>query len=181
MKDKLKIILNCFISLLIIILLIILFISFMSDNQGLKKIGGYSLLSVEGDSMYPKIKNGDLIAIDRKKKNLYEIGDIVSFADVNGNHYDIITHEIVYVEKVGNEYRYHTKGINNVNNDNDFITNEEIIGEYKDFRIPLIGYVVSFANTKWGYLLLVVLPLGIVLIVSICELSKEVNKKKEEF
>ena len=73
MKNKLKIIVNYFISLLIIVLLISLFIFFVSGENDVANIGGYSILSVKGDSMDPKIKNGDLIAIDRKKKNEYKI------------------------------------------------------------------------------------------------------------
>ena len=64
--------------------------------------------------------------------------------------------------------------------DDDIVIHDEIIGEYRYFRVPLLGYVVRFANTRIGYLLLVLLPLGVMLTLSIYELIKEISSKKEE-
>ena len=128
--------------------------------------------------MNPELKNGYLIAVDRNIKDRYETGDIVSFIDGETNA--IITHEIVEVAEVDNEIRYATKGINNTNIDDDYIVNKQIIGEYKGFKIPVIGYISIFASTNIGYLLLVVIPLGIVFVFLMIELIKEVYKKKGE-
>ena len=39
----------------------------------------------------------------------------------------------------------------------EIVKHEEIIGEYTNFRIPFLGFVVGFARSTFGYLLLVVL------------------------
>lgn len=128
--------------------------------------------------MYPKLKNGYLIAIDRNIKDKYEVGDIISF--VSSNNKTIITHEIVDVSEFDGETRYLTKGINNTNIDDDYVINQQIIGEYKGFKIPVIGYISIFASTNVGYLLLVIVPLGLIFVFLTIELIKEVNKKKGE-
>lgn len=179
MKKIIKVGSNCFIGLISVLLLLLLIINFSSKEDGVAKISHYSFFNVNGDSMDPKIKNGDFIAIDRNVREKYDVGDIVSFLHETSGGYIIVTHRIVDVVGKENTYEYVTKGINNLENDEKVIKNNEIIGEYTNFRIPLLGYVVEFARTSIGYLILVVLPLGLVLLISIYELIKEIEKRKK--
>ena len=179
MKRFIKIVSNCCVSLLVLVFLSLLFVNFTSKDDGVSKIGRYSFFNVDGDSMYPKIKDGDFIAINRNIKEKYNVGDVVSFYHEINEGYIIVTHKIVYVEENDNSIRYVTKGVNNKENDEKLITGNEIIGEYTNFRIPLLGYVVEFARTNVGYLVLIVIPLGLVLLVSTCELLKELEKRKK--
>ena len=162
----------------IIIVSLLLIICFSFNDKNIPRIGNHSLLVVRGKSMNPELKNGYLIAVNREIKDRYEVGNVISFVDSNSKA--IITHEIVEVAEVNDEIRYLTKGINNTNIDDDYVVNKQIIGEYEGFKIPLLGYVTIFASTNVGYLLLVVLPLGIVFVLLMIELIKEVNKKKGE-
>ena len=180
MKKIVKVISNCLVGLFIVILLILLLMNFSSKDDGIAKFGSYSLLDVNGDSMKPKLKNGDLIAIDRNVKEKYSVGDIVSFVVKVDDQYMIVTHRIETVEVINDMARYTTKGINNDEIDKWIIKNDEIIGEYKGFKVPLIGYLVRGARTEVGYLLLVVIPLGVILLLAIYELIKEISKKKGE-
>lgn len=176
MKKIIKVVNNCFIGIMIIFFLILLFINFSSDSNNLSKLGNYSLFDVNGDSMYPKVKNGDLIAVNTKKKDRYNEGDIISFIKNISDGSMIITHEIIDVK----ENYYVTKGVNNEDSDDFVVYDGEVIGEYNGFRIPLIGYVCEFSRTSLGYMILVVLPLGIIFLFSIYELLKEISKKKGE-
>ena len=180
MKKLIKICSNCLIVLCAFCLLLLLFINFSSNKGEFIKIGKYSFLDVNGDSMYPKIKDGDYIAINMNVKEKYEKGDIVSFVYSSPDGKFIVTHEIVEVINNEETYMYVTKGINNDENDENTLTNSEIIGKYMNFRIPLLGYVVRFSRTQLGYFLLVVVPLGLMLLISTYELIKELSKKKGE-
>lgn len=172
-----KVIGNCLFGFIAISLLIILFFTFVNRGNDIPRIGNYSVLEVEGTSMHPTIKNGDLIAIDRRVKEKYEVGDIVSFVIEDGS---IITHEIIKVDDTIQNVRYYTKGENNNYQDNDYIEIKHIIGEYKGFRIPLLGYVVGFGSTPIGYTLLVIFPLGVMVTLIVKELLKEISKKRGE-
>ena len=79
MKKIIKIVSNCFTCVLITLLLLLLFVNFCKRDEGYFRVGRYSLFDVNGNSMYPEINNGDLIAVDMKDREKYEIGDIVSF------------------------------------------------------------------------------------------------------
>lgn len=172
-----KVIGNCLFGLIAISLLVILFFTFINRGNDIPKIGNYSILEVEGTSMHPSIKNGDLIAIDRRIKEKYEVGNVVTFITDDGS---VITHEIIRVDDSTETVRYYTKGENNNYQDNDYIEIKHIIGEYKGFRIPLLGYVIGFGSTPFGYVLLVILPLGFISYLVAKELLKEISKKRGE-
>lgn len=179
MKRAIKIISNCLISVLIIILLFLLVIRFFSKDS-IFKVGGYSFFDVNGNSMNPVLKDGDYIAINRDKKDIYEIGDIVAFVLEEDGNDIIVAHEITNVIKNDYYIGYDTKGINNPNKDEGIVMHDEIIGEYKNFRVPLLGYVVRYSNTRVGYMVLVIIPLGVMFTIAMYELLKEISKKKEE-
>ncbi len=177
MKKTFKIIFNILFSVITIFSIFILFLSITNKND-VPVIGKYSLLSVKGDSMYPVIKNGDLIVINRKHESSYEINDIISFMD--SDRKIIVTHQIVDIVNENGEFKYLTKGVNNNNIDGDYVLENEIIGKYEKFKIPFIGFVINFASTAIGYIILVVIPLGILLLIAIYKLIKEFDKKGEE-
>lgn len=114
-KLKWNIILFC--SLLIF--LSIIYIQFFSKDFSIKPFG-LEVLIVKSNSMNPIIYKDDIVVI--KKQDEYEIGDIISYKDVQGN---TITHRII--EK--NEDVYCTKGDNNNTKDDIPIHIENIQGK----------------------------------------------------
>ena len=88
--------------------------------------------------------------------------------------------KIIRIDDSSKIVRYYTKGENNNYQDNDYIEIKHIIGEYKGFRIPLLGYVIGFGSTTVGYVLLVILPLGFISYLVVKELLKEISKKRGE-
>ena len=180
MKKVIKIISNCFISFIIVILFVNLVINFIIGNDAVGNIARYSFYEVNGDSMFPKIKDGDLIIIDNKNKDIYDVGDIISFEKNTVDGKIIVTHKIENVIEYDNEYAYVTKGINNPYEDDSIVEKDKIIGEYKNLRIPFLGYLVKFSKTTVGYLILVIMPLGTMLFWASYELINEISKKKEE-
>lgn len=107
----------------------------------------YSISAIASDSMYPELRRGDAIIIekaDTKNRNELKQGTIVAFEE-NG---EIITHRILAIEKTeGKEYII-TKGDNNDTKDVTKKTKDDIIGIVK-FKIPLVGYPsVEIAEIK---------------------------------
>lgn len=173
---KNNLIFNGLFGLIVILFFVFISFCFFNKDNGITEFGNYSVLSVRGKSMHPIIKNGDLIVVYRGQKE-YSEGDIVSFMVDDGS---IITHEIVKKENDGDYYKYFTKGVNNNYQDNDYIEIKQIVGIYKGFRVPLLGHVVNFASTSFGYILLVVFPVSLISGFIIYEFFKEVLKKRGE-
>lgn len=98
----------------------------------------YSISAIASDSMYPELKKGDAIILEKiDKNNTDEIkeGAIVAFEEDGF----IITHRILQIdEENGIEY-ITTKGDNNSTKDVQKKTKDDIIGIVR-FKIPLLGY-----------------------------------------
>jgi signal peptidase len=82
------------------------------------------------------INKGDAVFFERyNAQEKIEIGRVIIFNQDNIR----IVHRVVDIKNVNGETRYITKGDANQDNDNGYITNEDIIGICK-FRIAYIGY-----------------------------------------
>ena len=98
----------------------------------------YNLSAIASDSMYPALKKGDAVFIekvDSKNRDKLKKGDIVAFEE-DGH---IITHRILAITEEEENTYIITKGDNNSTKDVTKKTKDDIIG-IVIFKIPLIGY-----------------------------------------
>ena len=98
----------------------------------------YTLTAIASDSMYPYLKRGDAIIIekvDKKNQDKLKVGDVVAF-EQDGS---IVTHRILNIESENEEEKIITKGDNNDTKDVTKKTKDDIIGIVR-FKIPLLGY-----------------------------------------
>lgn len=95
----------------------------------------YGLMAIGSSSMATSINKGDAIIYEEYESQNLQIGDIIVF---NKNNVKTI-HRIVEIQKKKNEIIYYTKGDNNQNIDDGFVTADDIIGVCK-FRIIYIGW-----------------------------------------
>ena len=98
----------------------------------------YSISAIASDSMYPALKKGDAIIlekVDDKNINTLKKGMIIAF-EQDGK---IVTHRILSIELQNNEEYIITKGDNNSTKDVQKKTKDDIIGIVR-LRIPYIGY-----------------------------------------
>ncbi len=115
--------------LLVVVIIVILLVS---------GVFRFTLTAIASDSMYPSLKKGDAIIlerIDKKNKDILKKGDIVAFEE-DGN---IVTHRILTIEMEDGEERIITKGDNNDTKDVTKKTKDDIIGIVR-LKIPLLGY-----------------------------------------
>lgn len=124
----------------------------------------YNFYIVQSGSMEPIIKIADMIVVS--KQNDYYLNDVITYKDLNQS---IVTHRII--NKNNNEFT--TKGDANRDQDREQININQIIGKVV-FKIPFIGYLINFLQTKIGLALLVILP---ALYIAIFEITKLKNEK----
>lgn len=129
---------------IMILALVVAFLAFLRPIQ----IGGDTLfMAVYGGSMHPSIKVGDLAIV--KRSDLIVEGDIITFNAVG----KIVTHRVVDVLPEG----FVTKGDANKAPDARPVRLDDLIGKVV-FVVPYAGYVVHYAGTFWGLVLLVWIP-----------------------
>lgn len=96
----------------------------------------YGILVIGSGSMTGAINKGDAIFFEQYDSNdEIEIGEVIIF-DREGLQ---IVHRVVDIKNINGETRYTTKGDANQENDDGYITDEDITGICK-FRIAYIGY-----------------------------------------
>ncbi|MBQ7956460.1 MAG: signal peptidase I [Clostridia bacterium] len=105
-------------------------LSSANSENGLPNIAGYSLFSVQSDSMEPVFYTGDLLVIKEYQGEELNSGDIISFRTIEQGQYIINTHRIVECHDIGGIKTYTTRGDNTPANDQTDVVASEIVGVY---------------------------------------------------
>jgi signal peptidase I len=144
-------------SLLFMSLLFMAFVVISTKASGGEpNILGYQLKTVLSGSMEPEILTGSIIAIKPGgDQTRFKKGDIITF--VQKDH-SLVTHRVLEVRGEGEQTSYLTKGDNNEDPDLEPILSKNVVGEYKGFTIPYLGYGMDFAKSKEGTAILLILP-----------------------
>ncbi len=134
------------------------------------------ILAVLSGSMEPKIKTGSVIII--KPMSDYKIGDIVTFGEISKISIPK-THRITRTYVQNDIQLYVTKGDANNNEDGKPIRKEDIKGKVM-LSVPYLGYAVSFAQTKNGFFLLIIIPCILIIFSEISKILKSSKEKPEQ-
>ncbi len=164
MKKFLNVFLNTILFLLIALGILVAFSALPITDK-------YNIYTVQSGSMEPTIKTGSLIFT--RDTNDYQVGDIVTRKSQDGE--TTVTHRIIRVEDEDSPV-YITKGDANSDEDSEPVRESEIIGEVF-FKIPYLGYPVSFAKTTPGLILIIIIPAVIIIYDELQKIQKEIAKK----
>lgn len=144
--------------------------------------GNISVKIVQSGSMEPAIQTGSIVVI--MPKETYAVGDVITFGEESETSIPT-THRIVADIISGGQIRFETKGDANEEKDSGSVAVSEVIGKVL-FSIPYIGYLLDIAKKPWGFVFLIGIPAGIVVIDEIATIVKETkhirrrNKIEEE-
>jgi signal peptidase len=122
-------------------------------------------------SMTPAIAPGDVVIVDSVPARDVAVGDVIVFERWTGDAVPI-THRVIGVERTaGAPPAFQTKGDANEDADLNPVTPDRLIGRVV-FSIPLIGHVIQFVGTPAGFVALVVLPLGLLVVSEVADLLR---------
>ncbi|MFW6174190.1 MAG: signal peptidase I [Chloroflexota bacterium] len=115
---------------------------------------GYTPVVVASGSMEPVMYAGDIAVMKQvDDPAALEAGDIVAYS-TSGN---LVTHRIVGVEDSPEGTMFQTKGDNNRTPDSNLTPASAVVAEYQ-YRVPGMGFVVEFANSTAGRVLMILVP-----------------------
>lgn len=117
-----------------------------------------NLYTIISPSMTPNIAVYDVVVTVKTDLSKLKVRDVISYYSdnpaVNGL---TITHRIVKITKVGDEYIFETKGDYNPYVDEWIVKGEDVVGRV-NFKIPQLGKVQFFLGSKGGWLLAILIP-----------------------
>ena len=117
---------------------------------------GFHPVVVLSGSMEPTLRVGD-IAVTRPVDPLtLGVGDVVTYHSRTG----LTTHRIVDVEQTGSGRAFQMKGDANDTVDRELVPDDKVVAKLA-YRIPLIGYLMVFADSTEGMASLIGGPLVI--------------------
>jgi len=139
----------------------------------------FKLLVVNGGSMEPELKPGSVILVLPKKDIIsattslpkFQEGEIIAY--LSGK--ETVTHRIVAVEQNQRKIFYQTKGDANPGADIKKVPEEKVLGKVI-FSLPYLGYPISFAKTKTGYILLIIIPATTIIYGELLQIKNEIQK-----
>ena len=128
---------------------------------------GYDLRLVRSESMKPAINMGDLIITGPLNGPIN--GEIKPETIVTYEYSkELITHRVQSIDGTA----LVTKGDAVEDPDSWPVTLSDVRGVYL-FRIPYVGYVTSFVQTKFGWFLSIIIPAALL----VCWLAKDIVKE----
>lgn len=169
-------IIKAIVSFFIIIVVSIIFIQRISDNK--LTLGGYSIYTIITESMVPKYNVGDMVIA--KKIPITELkvnDDIVYLGNKNDFAGKIVTHQIIEIEKTGNELHFHTKGIANMIED-PLVEENQILGKVV-MKGTILSLISKIVNNPYGFYFVIFVPFAILLVMEIIDFIEEKKERKE--
>jgi signal peptidase I len=116
----------------------------------------YETLTVLSGSMAPAIRSGDLVVDARIAPLEARVGDVVTFTDPEDRS-RLVTHRVRRLRVAGGLVHFLTKGDANNATERWTIAKDGRIGRV-EYRLPKLGYVSSWGGSRFGRLVLIVLP-----------------------
>ena len=149
-----------------LLILIVIVIPFVASSVPQVVTADHSYVVLSG-SMGPALSPGDVIFVDAADPSAIQAGDVITF--VRGSESTPTTHRVVEVVDQSGKPAFRTKGDANEDPDSGLVQASQVQGRVMTlggylFAVPYIGYVIEFMNTQLGFVLLVLLPIGLFVI-----------------
>lgn len=112
-------------------------------------------------SMTPAIAPGDVVIVADRDPATIRTGDVITFT--RGTSEIPVTHRVTAVTDEQSELAFETQGDANDGPDASPVPAANVVGTVI-LTIPYIGYVIQFTNSPYGFVALVVIPLGLFVI-----------------
>lgn len=128
-------------------------------------VGAEASYVVLSDSMEPAFSSGDIVIVQSVAPAAISTGDVITYQSprAEGNA-QRVSHRVIGIDQTQGEYVFQTKGDANEQPDAYQVSEADLTGKVW-FVIPYVGYLVQFAGTTLGMLLLIVVP-GMLLVVT---------------
>ena len=161
-KYLFTILINIIMSFMIVIFIFGFVIPTRYNNSDIK-----GMTKIVSPSMEPTIKIGSSIVYNKININKIKKDDIIVFNYINENEIvtnSYIVHRVIDIQKIDNEIRLITKGDNNLDSDNNYVTEKNFIGIYSHNASALTNFFLK-QNIQESREILLILTIGIVVIL----------------
>lgn len=140
-------------------------------------LAGMKTMVVTSGSMEPAIHVGDAVCVKPVPAESVQVGDVVTFGDAAGK--GMVTHRVIAIKEIQGVTYLQTQGDANRTPDPNLTPLEAVYGKVA-LRLPMTGYLLHYASTPWGKLLLMGLPLGLLIFQEATSLLKGGKSRRQK-
>lgn len=134
--------------------------------------GNYKAFIVKSGSMEPTIHTGSIVFV--RPEESYAVGEIVTRRTTDPSF--TVTHRLFSQKEKNGQVVFDTKGDANDTSDHVDIAKSDIVGKVV-WSVPFAGYVVNYAKTPQGMLILIIVPAIIIIYDEARKIKKEIKLK----
>jgi signal peptidase len=145
------------------------------------QLAGFRSFTVRSGSMTPAIETGDVVVTKTVSPLAARVGDVVAFVDPEGTG-KLFSHRVQSVRAVGDEVAFVTRGDANTSTERWRVPADGSVGRVA-YRIPKIGYALSWVDSPPARLALIAIPALLLLwaaMVRIWRPTSEVRPQKAD-
>lgn len=136
--------------------------------------GNFQIKIVQSGSMEPTIPTGAVVIV--KPMDRYQVDDVITFGDEGETP---TTHRIVSERIDSGRYLFTTQGDANEDPDITEIGNKDIIGKVV-MHLPFLGYILDAVKQPLGFIFLVGIPVGLLVVSEVGVIITEVKKARRK-
>lgn len=145
-------------------------ICLLSFNQyKITEFGNYSWVLLTDANLEQDFNKGDLVILN--KKSDVEVGDKIFFYNTYEKNVNVDYATVVSKEEV-------TKTESTYTIDGDYkVSSQYVLGNAKDSTsVKYMGTVLSFLESKWGFLFIIILPAVVMFLYEVIKVITEIRK-----
>ncbi len=139
----------------------ILMAALVFSSSSLPALLGYNTMVVTSGSMEPAIRVGDAVVMRPPSPGEIRNGDVITFKPFGSP--GLVTHRVVATSEIEGNLYFQTQGDANATPDTDLTSAEAVFGKVA-LTLPKMGFLLHFAATPRGKILLIALPLFVLMV-----------------
>ncbi len=147
-------------------------------------VGADQSYVVVSSSMQPTFGAGSVVLVNSVQPESIEVGDVITYREgrqevIDDGKVNLITHRVIEVIETENTLMFRTQGDANNAPDPQPVVAEAVIGRVM-FSIPYIGHLIAFMTTDLGFVLLIGVPLGLLVLGELYDLAVAARNTRAE-
>lgn len=142
-------------------------------------VGASNSFIVKSGSMEPDIETGSIIFVENVSTDRINKSDIITFTSGGEENPTKTTHRVINVSENEKGTFFHTKGDANEDPDPVMVPAENVLGRFV-FSIPRLGYVIRWAGTQKGFIVLLVIPATLLISKELWNIKEEIQNVEED-
>ncbi|HET7325194.1 MAG TPA: signal peptidase I [Halococcus sp.] len=170
------------VGLAVLIAVLVPFVVFIAPQV----VGAEHSYVVVSGSMTPAIGVGETVVVNDVPPAAIHDGDIITFrrgetAEIQQGQAgsNLVTHRVVEIVERGDGLAFRTKGDANEEPDQKLVPADALVGRVM-FTIPYIGHAIVFAGTQLGFIALIVVPLGLLVLGELYDLARAARNSRAD-